>query len=344
MRATCRDERSRTRGIASADIPKWALELTTQQYACSPFCNSGGSGGGGATPTRGGGGGGGGGNTPVAGIDIGGWTGTPTRAAQYQYASFAASAGTGSACPDPQNSRWLSPNGPDAWVSETAQQFNAFWFLRSLEYAQAYCGAPYNGDTAAQWGAEQANQLLQALAALPSHITPYLTATLADIEWEKVSPYSDGTPCPANSDNCSGPLNYGYWYRDPTHQSENVAVIDGFMNALCNAGYCENGAYTSTFNWSDITGFVAPSAIDGASFIQIASWDASAATIQSEEEQFTNQQYAIYSWQFNLTNPAGSGCVYPDLNLATAQTYADGAAPPIPRVDIWTISAVNVVC
>lgn len=209
---------------------------------------------------------------------------------------------------------------------------------------QAYCGAPYNGDTAAQWGAEQANQLLQALAALPSHISPYLTATLADIEWEKVSPYSDGTPCPANSDNCSGPLNYGYWYRDPTHQSENVAVIDGFMNAVCNAGYCENGAYTSTFNWTDITGFVPPSAIDGASFIQIASWDASAATIQSEEEQFTNQQYAIYSWQFNLTNPAGSGCVYPDLNLATAQTYAHGAAPPIPRVDIWTISAVNVVC
>lgn len=127
-------------GIASADIPKWALELTTQQYACSPFCNSGGSGGGGATPTPGGGGGGGGGNTPVAGIDIGGWTGTPTPAAQYQYASFAASAGTGSACPDPQNSRWASPNGPDAWVSETAQQFNAFWFLRSLEYARRTAG------------------------------------------------------------------------------------------------------------------------------------------------------------------------------------------------------------
>jgi hypothetical protein len=87
-------------------------------------------------------------------------------------------------------------------------------------------------------------------------------------------------------------LNEGYWYRDPAHQYENTQVIKAFMIAVCGAGYCENGAYTSTSNWTDITGFAAPQAIDDAQYIQIASWNPpldGPQSLSAQEEQLRRE-------------------------------------------------------
>jgi hypothetical protein len=309
-----------------------------------------------STPACNGGGGGGGGNptttpTPAppavtAGLGFGSWTGSPAPNSVYQYGNIDASTG-GGACPDPQNPAW--PAGPNAWVADKQSKFNAFWFLRSLEWAAAYCGAPYASDSAQQWGTDQAQMFQSAINNLPNSEGPlYLYTLFADIEWLNLTDPATGQPCDpsTNATKCSGPLNAGYWYQDTLHQAENVQVINAFMTALCGTYHeCNTGVYTSSFNWPEITGGLngaPPSAIDGAAQIWIASWNVSQSQLNQQEQEFTNQPYVIYSWQYNVQT--SSGCQFPSFTLSVARSEASSAAPPIPRLDPWTNSAVDKVC